>query len=88
MENGADHWHQLMLSLRELVEWVVKKETELGAQPQIGMLVVVDDDGVVIVVVDFDDGVAVKYLWRRSRRQRKKFCCKFHAFILIKSILQ
>ncbi|OQR67673.1 dystrophin [Tropilaelaps mercedesae] len=36
LENGADHWHQLMLSLRELVEWVVKKETELGAQPQIG----------------------------------------------------
>ncbi|GAB6025091.1 hypothetical protein CHUAL_010524 [Chamberlinius hualienensis] len=28
---GGEQWSQLLLSLRELMEWVIKKETELGA---------------------------------------------------------
>ncbi|XP_055937258.1 dystrophin-like isoform X4 [Argiope bruennichi] len=36
LESSADQWNQLLLSLRELTEWVIKKETELSAQPAIG----------------------------------------------------
>ncbi|KAH6927221.1 hypothetical protein HPB50_000853 [Hyalomma asiaticum] len=36
LESNAEHWNQLLLSLRELTEWVIKKETELSAQPAIG----------------------------------------------------
>ncbi|XP_023219988.1 dystrophin-like [Centruroides sculpturatus] len=36
LESNADQWNQLLLSLRELTEWVIKKEIELSAQPTIG----------------------------------------------------
>lgn len=36
LESNAEHWNQLLLSLRELTEWVIKKETELSAQSAIG----------------------------------------------------
>ncbi|KAG8192219.1 hypothetical protein JTE90_014082 [Oedothorax gibbosus] len=36
LESSTDQWNQLLLSLRELIEWVIKKETELSAQPAIG----------------------------------------------------
>ncbi|XP_047989170.1 dystrophin isoform X1 [Leguminivora glycinivorella] len=31
LESNAEHWSALLLSLRELTEWVIRKETELGA---------------------------------------------------------
>ena len=36
LENNSDHWNALFLSLRELAEWTVKKETELEAMSPIG----------------------------------------------------
>ncbi|KAM7308300.1 dystrophin [Ixodes scapularis] len=36
LESNAEHWNQLLLSLRELTEWVIKRETELSAQSAIG----------------------------------------------------
>uniref|UniRef100_T1IRG4 Protein detached n=1 Tax=Strigamia maritima TaxID=126957 RepID=T1IRG4_STRMM len=36
LENNAEQWNQLLLSLRELIEWVIKKDTELTAQSPIG----------------------------------------------------
>ena len=29
LENNTDHWSALLLSLRELIEWVIRKDTEL-----------------------------------------------------------
>lgn len=29
MENNTEHWNALLLSLRELIEWVIRKDTEL-----------------------------------------------------------
>ena len=29
MENNTEHWSALLLSLRELIEWVIRKDTEL-----------------------------------------------------------
>lgn len=29
LENNTEHWNTLLLSLRELVEWVIKKDTEI-----------------------------------------------------------
>ncbi|KAG6451369.1 hypothetical protein O3G_MSEX007077, partial [Manduca sexta] len=31
LESNAEHWSALLLSLRELTEWVIRKETELNA---------------------------------------------------------
>lgn len=31
MESNTDHWHALLMSLRELIDWVVRKDTELTA---------------------------------------------------------
>jgi hypothetical protein len=36
LETSAEQWNQLLLSLRELTEWIIKKETELASQPAIG----------------------------------------------------
>lgn len=37
MENNAEHWSALLLSLRELIEWVIRKDTELsGLGPAAG----------------------------------------------------
>ncbi|KAF4520363.1 hypothetical protein B566_EDAN009886 [Ephemera danica] len=30
MESNAEHWGALLLSLRELIEWVIRKDTELS----------------------------------------------------------
>uniref|UniRef100_A0A6P7GIB3 Dystrophin-like n=1 Tax=Diabrotica virgifera virgifera TaxID=50390 RepID=A0A6P7GIB3_DIAVI len=30
LEHNADYWNALLLSLRELTEWVIRKDTELG----------------------------------------------------------
>ena len=35
-ELSAEQCEQLLLSLRELTEWIIKKETELSSQPSIG----------------------------------------------------
>ena len=36
LENNSDHWNALFLSLRELAEWTVKKESELESMSPIG----------------------------------------------------
>ena len=36
LESNSEQWNQLLLSLRELIEWVIRKETELASQPLIG----------------------------------------------------
>jgi hypothetical protein len=34
LESNAEHWSALLLSLRELIEWVIRKDTELtGLEP-------------------------------------------------------
>lgn len=30
MESNSEHWNALLLSLRELTEWVIRKDTELS----------------------------------------------------------
>lgn len=30
LEHNVDYWNALLLSLRELTEWVIRKDTELG----------------------------------------------------------
>lgn len=30
LESNAEHWNALLLSLRELTEWVIRKDTELS----------------------------------------------------------
>jgi hypothetical protein len=30
LESNAEHWGALLLSLRELIEWVIRKDTELS----------------------------------------------------------
>uniref|UniRef100_A0A1A9ZXW4 Uncharacterized protein n=1 Tax=Glossina pallidipes TaxID=7398 RepID=A0A1A9ZXW4_GLOPL len=30
LENNSEHWNALLLSLRELTEWVIRKDTELS----------------------------------------------------------
>lgn len=30
LESNSDHWNALLLSLRELTEWVIRKDTELS----------------------------------------------------------
>lgn len=30
LEHNTDYWNTLLLSLRELTEWVIRKDTELG----------------------------------------------------------
>uniref|UniRef100_A0A1W7RAQ1 Protein detached n=1 Tax=Hadrurus spadix TaxID=141984 RepID=A0A1W7RAQ1_9SCOR len=47
LESNADQWNQLLLSLRELTEWVIKKEIELSAQPTIG-----GDVGIILKQLD------------------------------------
>ena len=29
LENNTEHWNALLLSLRELIEWVIRKDTEM-----------------------------------------------------------
>lgn len=29
LESNAEHWNALLLSLQELIEWVIRKDTEL-----------------------------------------------------------
>lgn len=37
LENNTEHWNALLLSLRELIEWVIRKDTELtGLGPVCG----------------------------------------------------
>lgn len=37
LESNAEHWSALLLSLRELIEWVIRKDTELsGLGPPAG----------------------------------------------------
>lgn len=37
MESNTEHWNALLLSLRELIEWVIRKDTELtGLGPVCG----------------------------------------------------
>lgn len=36
LENNSDHWNALFLSLRELAEWTVKKESELESMGPLG----------------------------------------------------
>ena len=37
LESNTEHWNALLLSLRELVEWVIRKDTELtGLGPVCG----------------------------------------------------
>lgn len=37
LESNAEHWNALLLSLRELIEWVIRKDTELtGLGPVCG----------------------------------------------------
>lgn len=31
LENNAEYWNALLLSLRELIEWVIRKDTELSS---------------------------------------------------------
>lgn len=31
LENNSEHWNALLLSLRELTEWVIRKDTELSS---------------------------------------------------------
>lgn len=31
LESNAEHWNALLLSLRELTEWVIRKDTELSS---------------------------------------------------------
>ncbi|KRF83673.1 dystrophin, isoforms A/C/F/G/H isoform X5 [Drosophila virilis] len=31
LESNSEHWHALLLSLRELTEWVIRKDTELSS---------------------------------------------------------
>lgn len=30
LENNSEHWNALLLTLRELTEWVIRKDTELS----------------------------------------------------------
>ena len=36
LESNAEHWNALLLSLRELIEWVIRKDTELTGLGPIG----------------------------------------------------
>ncbi|XP_026807467.1 dystrophin-like [Rhopalosiphum maidis] len=36
LENNTEHWNTLLLSLRELVEWVIKKDTEISSFGPLG----------------------------------------------------
>src|SRR5688572_684731 len=36
LENNTEHWGALLLSLRELIEWVIRKDTELTSIGPIG----------------------------------------------------
>lgn len=37
LESNTEHWNALLLSLRELIEWVIRKDTELtGLGPVCG----------------------------------------------------
>ncbi|KAG8307493.1 hypothetical protein J6590_020624 [Homalodisca vitripennis] len=36
LESNAEHWNALLLSLRELFEWVIRKDTELTGLGPIG----------------------------------------------------
>ncbi|XP_063241315.1 dystrophin, isoforms A/C/F/G/H-like [Bacillus rossius redtenbacheri] len=36
LESNAEHWNALLLSLRELIEWVIRKDTELTGLAPIG----------------------------------------------------
>lgn len=31
LESNSEHWNALLLSLRELTEWVIRKDTELSS---------------------------------------------------------
>lgn len=31
LESNTEHWHALLLSLREIIEWVIRKDTELSS---------------------------------------------------------
>ncbi|XP_035715809.1 dystrophin isoform X4 [Folsomia candida] len=36
LESNTEHWHALLLSLRELIEWTIRKDTELTALGPLG----------------------------------------------------
>ena len=36
LETNTEHWHALLLSLREIIEWVIRKDTELSALGPLG----------------------------------------------------
>ncbi|XP_050442847.1 dystrophin-like isoform X2 [Adelges cooleyi] len=36
LENNTEHWNALLLSLRELVEWIIKKDTEISSFGPLG----------------------------------------------------
>lgn len=31
LESNSEHWNSLLLSLREMTEWVIRKDTELSS---------------------------------------------------------
>ena len=36
LESNSEHWNALLLSLRELIEWVIRKDTELTGLGPVG----------------------------------------------------
>lgn len=36
LESNVEHWNSLLLSLQELTEWVIRKDTELTGLAPIG----------------------------------------------------
>uniref|UniRef100_A0A0A9ZD72 Protein detached n=4 Tax=Lygus hesperus TaxID=30085 RepID=A0A0A9ZD72_LYGHE len=48
LESNAEHWNALLLSLRELIEWVIRKDTELSSlatvQADTNSLIKLQDD--------------------------------------------
>ncbi|CAH1403028.1 unnamed protein product [Nezara viridula] len=48
LESNAEHWNALLLSLRELIEWVIRKDTELSSlsvmSADINSLIKLQDD--------------------------------------------
>ncbi|KYQ55191.1 Dystrophin, isoform D, partial [Trachymyrmex zeteki] len=73
LESNTEHWNALLLSLRELIEWVIRKDTELtGLGPVCGDVAALQKQQVGALRLSLRETI------RRVKRQEKTWHCTRH----------
>lgn len=56
LESNTEHWNALLLSLRELIEWIIRKDTELkGLGPVCGDIPTLQKQQVILKIYNVNN---------------------------------